>query len=330
MKSRSTTQERKMHIETIGLMTPGDMGQAVAQQLQANGFTVCTALDGRSARSRSLAQQAGLTDLETIHRLVDQCDLVLSIMNPGAAVAFAAQAAQALRSTGRNTLIVDCNAIAPDTVQAISAMVLNAGGRFLDASIIGAPPRGASRRAVPAARGSAVRGTQSSPVTMTRLYVSGPDAADLEPLASAQLHVQVIGDRIGDASALKMCFAGLNKGTQLLWLEILVAAQHLGVADLLEQQLKQSLGGMLDRSLASFPLLPSKAYRWEPEMREIAKTLASAGITPKVFEGAADICAFVAQTPMGQEAPEARDRSRDGKAVVQTLATCTRGPQRHD
>ncbi|MCB2001320.1 MAG: DUF1932 domain-containing protein [Burkholderiaceae bacterium] len=293
-----------MRIETIGLMTPGDMGQAVAQQLQAGGFDVCTALEGRSERSHALAREAGLRDLGSIRHLVDACDVVLSIMNPGAAVDFARQAAEALRTTGRHTLIVDCNAIAPDTVHGIAAEVQQAGGRFLDGGIIGPPPRGSAR---------------------TRLYVSGPGAADLEPLAGPQLQVQVVSERIGDASALKMCFAGLNKGTQLLWLEIQVAAQHLGIADLLERQLGQSLGGMRDWSLASFPLLPAKAYRWEPEMREIAKTLGAAGITPKVFEGAADICAFVAQTAMAQETPENRDPARDGQAVVRALAAAKAG-----
>ncbi len=49
-----------MKIETIGVMSPGDMGQAVAQQLKSKGYKVCTALDGRSARSKTLAQ-AGRT-----------------------------------------------------------------------------------------------------------------------------------------------------------------------------------------------------------------------------------------------------------------------------
>jgi len=287
-----------MHIEKIGLMTPGDMGQAVALQLKAGGFTVCTALDNRSERSHELARQAGLTDLGNIQQLVAECDLVLSIMNPGAALEFAGDAADALRVTGRHTLIVDCNAIAPDTVHGIAAIVQGAGGRFLDASIIGPPPRGTAS---------------------TRLYVSGPDATDLAQLAGPQLQVQVVSDRIADASALKMCFAGLNKGTQLLWLEILMAAQHLGVADLLERQLRQSLGDMFDWSLGQFPAMPPKAYRWAPEMREISKTLASAGVGPHVFQGAAEICQFVAATPLGQETPETRDRRRDGKAVVQAL-----------
>src|SRR6185295_2176663 len=104
------------------------------------------------------------------------------------------------------TLIVDCNAVAPDTVRQISGLVECGGGRFLDASIIGPPPRGEAT---------------------TDFYVSG----------GPQLIVHAIGERIGDASALKMCYGALNKGAQALWLEVLIAAQRLGVAEILERQL---------------------------------------------------------------------------------------------
>ena len=43
-----------MNIRNIGVMSPGDMGQAVAFQLKQGGFAVHTALDGRSARSKAL------------------------------------------------------------------------------------------------------------------------------------------------------------------------------------------------------------------------------------------------------------------------------------
>jgi 3-hydroxyisobutyrate dehydrogenase-like beta-hydroxyacid dehydrogenase len=289
-----------MKIEKVGFMTPGDMGQAVAMQIKARGFTVCTALDKRSERSRALSREAGLTDLGTIPRLVAECDVVLSVMNPGAAVDFAREAATALRASGRHITIADCNAIAPDTVHEIAGIVEKAGGRFLDGGIIGPPPRGKAK---------------------TNLYVSGPGAADLEQLGGPQLVVHVVSERIADASALKMCYAGLNKGTQALWLEILLAAQRLGVDKLLEEQLRQSRSDLLDWALSQYPRMPPKAYRWVPEMLEISKTLGSAGITPKVFQGAAEIYEFVASTELGKESPEqSRDKDRSGKAVVQSLA----------
>ena len=288
-----------MHIEKVGLMTPGDMGQAVAMQIKAKGLTVCTALDRRSERSRGLARQAGLADVGTVARLIAECDVVLSIMNPGAALDFAREAADALRASARRVLIVDCNAIAPGTVHDIADLVERAGGRFLDACIIGPPPRGEAR---------------------TNLYVSGPGAADLKALAGPQLLVHVVSERIADASALKMCFGALNKGTQALWLEVLIAAQRLGVAQVLEQQLRESRADFYDWALRQFPAMPPKAYRWVPEMLEISKTLGAAGITPKVFQGAADIYRFVAGTALGKETPENRDKARKGMDVVRFLA----------
>ncbi len=288
-----------MKIEKVGFMTPGDMGQAVAMQIKAQGFTVCTALDQRSERSRALAREAGLTDVGTVARLVAECDVVLSVMNPGAALDFARVAADALRASGRHILFADCNAVAPGTAHEIAGVIEQAGGRFLDGGIIGPPPRGKAK---------------------TNLYVSGPGAADLVQLAGPQLLVHVVSDRIGDASALKMCYGAINKGTQALWLEVLIAAQRLGVDGMLETQLQQSRADFYESMIGQFPLMPSKAYRWVPEMIEISKTLGAAGITPKVFQGAADIFEFVAGTALGKETPENRDKARGGKDVVRLLA----------
>jgi 3-hydroxyisobutyrate dehydrogenase-like beta-hydroxyacid dehydrogenase len=293
-----------MKIENVGVMSPGDMGQAIALQLKAKGLHVCTALEHRSERTRALASEAGLTDVGTVMRLVAECDVVLSIMDPGSAVNFARVAADALRARGRHPLIVDCNAIAPDTVREIAGLIEGAGGRFLDGGIIGPPPRGKAK---------------------THLYVSGPGAGDLEQFAGPQLVVHAIGEGIADASALKMCYGALNKGTQALWLEVLIAAQRLGVAGLLDEQLQQSQSERYSWALGQFPVLPPKAYRWVPEMLEISKTLGAAGMTPKMFQGAADIYHFIAGTQLGKETPESRDKNRKGKDVVRLLAQ-ERGP----
>ena len=56
----------KMKIENVGVMSPGDMGQAVALQIKAKGLHVYTALEHRSERTRGLAREAGLTDVGTL------------------------------------------------------------------------------------------------------------------------------------------------------------------------------------------------------------------------------------------------------------------------
>ena len=292
-----------MKIENIGVMSPGDMGQAVALQLKQNGFNVCTALDKRSARSKTLAREAGLTDLGSLAKLVETCDVILSIMNPGAALDFAGELAHALRASHRKPLCLDCNAIAPGTLQAINAKITAAGGRCLDAGIIGPPPRGNAKM---------------------WLYVSGAEARELEQLATSQITVRVLSERLGDASAIKMCYAAMNKGMIAMILELLIAARRLGVDAALEAQLKETHSDVYDRIIGALPLMPAKAYRWVPEMLQIAQTFEAAGMTPRMFQGAADMYEFIAGTTLGKETPENRDKSRGGKDVVRLLADAQR------
>ena len=287
-----------MQIQKIGFMSPGDMGQAVAIQLLQK-FTVCTALDKRSERSRVMAKEAGLTDVGSIARMVAECDLIMSVMNPGAGLDFAKEIAAALSAKRKALTFVECNAIAPVTMHAITDLIVSAGGRCLDGGIIGPPPRGKAK---------------------TNLYVSGPGAGDLEQLHTEQLRVHVLSERIGDASALKMCYGAINKGTQALILEALVAARSLGVDAELEKQLLDSRSDMYNWIIGTLPTMPPKAYRWVPEMLQISKTFESAGMTPRIFQGAADMFEFIAVTPIGRETPENRDKSRGGKDVVRLLA----------
>ena len=67
--------------------------------------------------------------------------------------------------------------------------------------------------------------------------------------------------------------------------------------------------------------MPFKAYRWVPEMNEIAKTFDGVGLTPKIFQGVSDLYAQIAATPQGKESPEAaRDKKRNGNEVINGLA----------
>jgi 3-hydroxyisobutyrate dehydrogenase-like beta-hydroxyacid dehydrogenase len=287
-----------MKIERIGFMTPGDMGQAVALQLQNKGFTVCTALEKRSERSKTMAKEIGLTDLGSIARLTAECDLIMSVMNPGAAVEFAREAAAAISAQSKKPTFIDCNAVAPDTMREIDEIMKAAGARCLDGGIIGPPPRGTAK---------------------TSLYISGPGAGDLGQIGNEQLRVTVMSEKLGDASAIKICYAAFNKGTQGLLLEALMAAHRLGVYEALEKQLLGSRAEAYNGLLRALPNMPPKAYRWVPEMNQIAKTFEGVGMTPRIFQGEADMFEMIAATALGKETPENRDRERTGKDVIKQL-----------
>lgn len=288
-----------MQIKTIGVMSPGDMGQAIAYQLKQGGFTINTALDHRSARSKTLAREAGLTDVGSIEKLTAGCDVILSIMNPASALGFAQEAARAIATGHGKPLFVDCNAISPATLQAIEAAISGAGGRCIDGTIIGMPPRDKAR---------------------CNLYFSGPGAQALAVFAGPQLNVRILSERNGDASALKMCYGAMNKGITALMLETLMAAQRLGVADIFEEQMRETRSDVHDWMIKAMPVMPPKAYRWVPEMLQIAQTFEGVGMTPRIFQGAADMYEAVAKTALGRQTPENRDKSVGGKAVIKRLA----------
>jgi 3-hydroxyisobutyrate dehydrogenase-like beta-hydroxyacid dehydrogenase len=296
-----------MRIGTVAVLAPGDMGHAVAAVLKARGLRVVTCLAGRSARTRALAAVAGIEDLGDEVALVRAADALLAILVPAQAEALAARIAPALRAAGTDLLYVDCNAIAPQTACEVGRIVEAAGARFVDAGIIGPPPR----------PGAAA----------TRFYASGAAAAELAQLRDYGLDVRVIGPRAGDASAVKICYAALTKGTTAIMTELALAAEHLGVSEALRAEFADSQPEMLERMERGVPAMVPKAHRWVGEMEEIAKTFAALGLTPLTFEGAAALYALVAGTPLGQTSPEDwRRRAATFAEVVGGLAQARSRP----
>lgn len=289
-----------MKLRHVGIVSPGDMGQAVAIRLREAGFELHTALAGRSGRTRALAAEAGIDDCGDIDALVRRCDAILSILDPGAAPAVARAVADAIGRTGSRPLFADCNAVAPATKRTMDAALREVGAAFVDGAIIGPPPRG---------KGA------------IRLYVAGPQAEALLPLAHETISVRVVSDRVGDAASVKMCYGAVTKGAIALLTEMLIVARRLGVADTLDAELAGSQAAIREWILRNLTNMPPKAYRWVPETNEIAATFADAGLTPRIMQGAADMYAFIAATELGRESPEqARERSRTGGDVVAALA----------
>jgi 3-hydroxyisobutyrate dehydrogenase-like beta-hydroxyacid dehydrogenase len=236
-----------------------------------------------------------------MEKLVSTCELVISVINPGESLNVARQVAGAMKKTGRKIAFAELNAVSPQTAKDADRMIRDAGGMFIDGGIIGSPPRGEKDR--------------------PRIYVSGPDAYLMEQIKHPNLQIRVMSERVGDASAIKMCYAASTKGATALAFELLVAARKLGVEQALEKELRESRGDVLDGHLKAIAGMPAKAYRWVPEMQEIAKTFGEVGLTRHIFEGATDIYAMIAETPLGKESPEqARKAGRSGLDVTRAIA----------
>jgi 3-hydroxyisobutyrate dehydrogenase-like beta-hydroxyacid dehydrogenase len=283
---------------TIGVLSPGDMGGAIAALLRSNGARVLTCLEGRSERTRGLAVDAGCEICPSLEELVVESEVLISVLVPSRALEVATSVATALQATGADLLYVDANAIAPRTVQEIGEIVGLTGARVADVGIVGAPPRKPG----------------------TRFYTSGPAAAEFATLAAYGLDVRIVGDALGQASGFKMCYAALTKGLTALGVELLVAAKLMGLEDALRAEHRESMPDILSWLERQVPSMPPKAYRWVGEMEEIAQTFADLGLTPNLLLGAADMYRLVTDTPIGRETPENRDRSRDLDGVINALA----------
>jgi 3-hydroxyisobutyrate dehydrogenase-like beta-hydroxyacid dehydrogenase len=289
-------------MRSVALISPGDMGQAVGALLSQGGVRVLTCLAGRSERTRGLARTTGFTDMQTLEAMVREAELVLSIVPPAQALAVARDVAAALSVSRSRVIYVDCNALAPRTVCDVARVIAPTGSGFVDAGIVGGPPRDAP-----------------SP----HVYASGPDRARFGELREAGLDVRLLGDVIGEASAVKMCYAALTKGSTAIATELLVAARRLGVYDTLVDELRDSQAAQAKRMADAVPAMPRKAHRWIAEMEEIARTFQDVGLTPLIFEGAAEMYRLTAGSEIGGERPETVDRFRGVDGTVDVLARAT-------
>ena len=262
----------------VGIISPGDMGAAIGAVLTSNGLDVATSLDGRSELTKLRAAEAKMRDAGGIPALVEQCDVLLSVLVPSEAVPVAERIAGAMAATGARPVFVECNAIAPRTVERIATLIRDAGAPVIDAGIIGSPPRPGSKSA---------------------LYCSGPDTSAFEQLGEYGLDVRRVGPLIGQASGLKMVYAASTKGTTAVWTELLVAAEAMGLKDALLAE----FGDAADpaRHMKGATEMPRRARRWVGEMEEIAATFEHLGLTPKILQGAADMYRLVGETSLADQ-----------------------------
>jgi 3-hydroxyisobutyrate dehydrogenase-like beta-hydroxyacid dehydrogenase len=256
----------------VAIISPGAMGSAVGERLVAHGLQVRTVVEGRSAASADRARAAGMVPVAV--EQAAEADFVLSIVPPAAALSVAEQFASVLVRTRSKPVYADCNAVSPRTVDRIAAIIADAGSDFVDAGIIGGPPR-------PGAKG---------PV----FYASGSAAGRLSVLIQFGLDVRVIGSTIGAASALKMSYAGITKGLTALASVMIMAATRAGTANVLRRELGESQPALLSWCARQIPGVFSKAYRWAGEMEEIAEFLGDDPAGEQIFAGAAKLYATLA------------------------------------
>ena len=245
---------------------------------------------GRSELSIRRAGDAGASDGGDLTTACANVDVVLSICPPAAAL----DIATAVASTGFAGLYIDANAIAPATMHQVDAVLTNAN--VVDAGVVGPP--------------AWTHGT-------TRMFVSGPDAAEVVALfGGSPVDSVVVEGGLGAASALKMAYSAWSKGSSALLLGVGAYAARAGVIEPLMDEWARSQPGVVERLAASAQSTAPKAWRFVAEMHEIAASFGEVGLTGNLHEGAAAIYELLAEckdsTPSFDEVMELLGRPQLG------------------
>jgi 3-hydroxyisobutyrate dehydrogenase-like beta-hydroxyacid dehydrogenase len=252
-------------VPTLAVIAAGAMGSAIGARLVEHGARVLTSLDGRGAASRARAEAAGMVHADDA--ILAATDILISIVPPADAEALARRLAPALARAATKPVYIDANAVSPETVGRIAGIVAATGTPFLDGAILGLPPK-------PGTKGP-------------RVYVSGDGTAAAHLLRDLGLDLRVCPGAVGAASSLKMSYAGLNKGLTALAAIMIRAAQRSDAGEALLAELAENEPALLARFAKALPDMAPKAYRWAPEMEEIAAFLGPDAAGRAVFDGCA-------------------------------------------
>ena len=251
---------------TVALVAQGAMGAGVGARLVERGLRVVTSLEGRSEASAKRAKAAGMVAVSD--QEMARADYFLSILPPSDALGLASRMAELIGPSNHKPIYVDCNAVSPPTKVEIGHVVIKAGSPFIDAGIIGGPPKAG----------------YDGP----SIYASGGDAAKFASLNDFGLVVRVIDGPIGAASAMKMSYAGITKGLTALGAMMMLAAKRGGVDQGLRAELERSQPALLPWLQRSIPAMYSKAYRYVGEMEEIADYVGEDDSAREMFDAFAD------------------------------------------
>ena len=255
---------------SIALVGFGEAGHAFASgwslppTVRPKAYDVKLHDEATSGQVLERCASAGAEPVADANKALDGAGLVFSVVTADQALEAARTCAPHL---ARNALWLDCNSCAPQTKQQAALLIEAAGGRYVDVAVMA--PVYPKRHEVP-------------------LLLAGPHAAEAASvIVRLGMRPSVSGDRIGDASSIKMLRSVMIKGLEALTTECLLAARRAGVEDAVLASLQASDPGFDWRARGSYNLERMMVHgaRRAAEVEEVCATLRGLGLPDWMSRG---------------------------------------------
>ena len=257
----------------VGLVGYGEVGKIFASEFVAQKVGWVGAWDvlmrdpSAGPAMSGHAAKAGVEPADSMAALTAKADVVISAVTASQAWAVADEAAASIRP---GTWFMDINSCSPGAKQRSSERIDRAGGRYVESAVMTTVP------------GYGIR---------VPMLLGGRHAAAFRDLvARFGFDMQVADERVGVASATKMCRSVMIKGLESLLVESLTSARHYGVEDRVLASLHETFPELDWEKVASYMIMRTALHgkRRAEEMREVAVTVREAGLEPLMASAIAE------------------------------------------
>jgi 3-hydroxyisobutyrate dehydrogenase-like beta-hydroxyacid dehydrogenase len=299
----------------VGLIGYGEVGRILAedlrkQEVKVAAYDIKLRSDQTGGTLRDHAGQHGVTLTASHADLAAQSDFIVSAVTASQAVPVAKACASAVK---QGAWYLDFNSASPGAKQRAAALIDAAGGRYVEGAVMTSVPP--YRIKVP-------------------LLLGGGDAAALAPqLVELGFVPKVASDKLGVASAVKMCRSVMIKGLEAMVIESFTTARAYGVEDAVLASLKETFPGIdwEKQGAYFFQRVIEHGQRRSEEVREVAETVREAGLTPWSSQGTAERQAWVADLAdeglFGERGTKAFARSADWRTEADRILGAINKPK---
>lgn len=236
----------------VGFIGFGEVSYNLSKIILSKGLNVLTSLEGRSEKTRDLANSLDIGILDSFEDVARNADVLISANSPSSALAIAVKYGPLT-----DGIFLDLNNISPQTAREIANYLSD--DHFIDAAIMGK--------------------VSSDELN---LFFSGKRANEFKELLheysynnpEIKVNITVVSDKIGAASALKVLRSSYTKGVSALLIETFEIAEKFGLSDDLWDVLLLTEGdGFLESSKSRIENSYKSSKRKYEEMEQLISFL---------------------------------------------------------